>query len=467
MRIGFVFGKGIDGCGVTRGALFFEKWLYDNGHDSIVIDFINGNRYGRAKDNKFKGEVLEVSASESDASVGIIDVANKCDILICHSAPIRKHTDYCDRYRRFIEKINDPIIVMHDHGISVNTINSVPQACELFSYADVAVLQSKDGLSSRAYTDFDEGLKDRIMENPIWIEPDAYNKYRADGPLKHFLYIGRMSPLKDPALICRSSKHMPDWFLSLVGCERSISSVAFDNTKELHRWPGPYIPPFRDFVRIHRFDKDGNIKHNCKLNDEEIAVNAYESYPYDWGMKTLGQAFASWCGYRLTDEREYGTRMEYTQIESFLLTLPVLNKQFAENAYSPEGKKWVDYDCALTAEANQEEALAAELDRLWYQRNEYVDRRVACRELIYKFNDIDNLAPKYLETILMHGKRENKTNAIEAINTFFPNAKELREKGEVVMTAPGSYLKREKYILVNNKQQKAEEETSSLESFFA
>ena len=467
MRIGFVFGKGIDGCGVTRGALFFEKWLYDNGHDSIVIDFINGNRYGRAKDNKFKGEVLEVSASESDASVGIIDVANKCDILICHSAPIRKHTDYCDRYRRFIEKINDPIIVMHDHGISVNTINSVPQACELFSYADVAVLQSKDGLSSRAYTDFDEGLKDRIMENPIWIEPDAYDKYRAEGPIKHFLYIGRMSPLKDPALICRSSKHMPDWFLSLVGCERSISSVAFDNTKELHRWPGPYIPPFRDFVRIHRFDKDGNIKHNCKLNDEEIAVNAYESYPYDWGMKTLGQAFASWCGYRLTDEREYGTRMEYTQIESFLLTLPVLNKQFAENAYSPEGKRWVDYDCALTAEANQEEALAAELDRLWYQRNEYVDRRVACRELIYKFNDIDNLAPKYLETILMHGKRENKTNAIEAINTFFPNAKELREKGEVVMTAPGSYLKREKYILVNNKQQKAEEETSSLESFFA
>ena len=467
MRIGFVFGKGIDGCGVTRGALFFEKWLYDNGHDSVVFDFINGGRYGRAKDNKFKGEVLEVTASEQDASVGIIDVANKCDILICHSAPIRKHTDYCDRYRRFIEKINDPIVVMHDHGISVNTINSVPQACELFSYADVAVLQSKDGLSSRAYTDFDEGLKDRIIENPIWIEPNAYNKYRTDGPIKHFLYIGRMSPLKDPALICRSSKYMADWQLSLVGCERSISSVAFDDKKELHRWPGPYIPPFRDFVRIHRFDKDGNIKHNCKLNDEDITVNAYESYPYDWGMKTLGASFASWCGYRLTDEREYGTRMEYTQIESFLLTLPVLNKQFAENAYSPEGKRWVDYDCALTAEANQEEALAAELDRLWHNKNEWVDRREACRELIYKFNDIDNLAPKYLETILMHGKRENKVNAAEAINKFFPSAKDLRERGEVIMTAPGSYLKRENYILVNNKQQKSEEETSSLESFFA
>ena len=467
MRIGFVFGKGIDGCGVTRGALFFEKWLYDNGHDSVVFDFVNGNRYGRAKDNKFKGEVFEVTASETDASTSVIDVANKCDILICHSAPIRKHTDYCDRYRRFIEKINEPIVVMHDHGISVNTINSVPQACELFSYADVAVLQSEDGLSSRAYTDFDDGLKDRIIENPIWIEPDAYNRFISSERNKHFLYIGRMSPLKDPALICRTSKYLTDWDLSLVGCERSISSVAFDDTKELHRWPGPYIPPFRDFVRIHRFDKDGNIKHNCKLPDEQIKVNAYESYPYEWGMKTLGQSFASWCGYRLTDEREYGTRMEYTQIESFLLTLPVLNRQFAENAYSPEGKKWVDYDCALTGMATQEEELADELNRLWSNKNEYAERTSACRELIYKFNDIENLAPKYLDTIVKLGKRKNKVNAIEAINKFFPNAQELREKGEVVMTAPGSYLKREKYILVNNKQQKVEEAPSSLESFFA
>jgi hypothetical protein len=467
MKIGFVFGKGIDGCGVTRGALFFEKWMHQNGHKSVVIDFINGNRYGRAKDNSFIGDILEVPANQQDVSAEIIKVANECDILICHSAPIRKHTPYCDRYRRFISQVKEPIVVMHDHGISTNTINSVPQACELFSYADVAVLQSEDGLSSRAYTDFDEGLKDRIIENPIWIEPDAYNKYLTDRPQKHFLYIGRMSPLKDPALICRSSKYMPDWNLSLVGCERSISSVAFDDTKELHRWPGPYIPPFRDFVRIHRFDKDGNIKHNCKLNDEQIKVNAYESYPYDWGMKTLGQSFASWCGYRLTDEREYGTRMEYTQIESFLLTLPVLNKQFAENAYSPEGKKWVDYDCALTAEANQEEAIAAELDRLWHNQNEWTDRKEACRELIYKFNDIEVLAPKYLDTIMKLGKRENKVNSMDVISTFFPNAKELREKGEVVMTAPGSYLKRQNYILVNNKQQKAEEETSSLESFFA
>lgn len=184
-------------------------------------------------------------------------------------------------------------------------------------------------------------------------------------------------------------------------------------------------------------------------------------------MKTLGSSFASWCGYRLTDEREYGTRMEYTQIESFLLTLPVLNQLFAENAYSPEGKRWIDYDCAITGSATKEEELADELNRLWDNQHEYKERTTACRELIYKFNDIENLAPKYLNTILKLGKRSDKVDAMETINKFFPNAKELREQGEVIMTAPGSYLKKERYILVDNKQKKVEQTPLSLETFFA
>ena len=39
MKIAFIFGKGIDGCGVTRGALIFEKYLADAGHESNYIRF--------------------------------------------------------------------------------------------------------------------------------------------------------------------------------------------------------------------------------------------------------------------------------------------------------------------------------------------------------------------------------------------------------------------------------------------
>jgi len=42
LKIAFIFGKGIDGCGVTKGAHIYEDWLRKNGHDTIVVAFNNG-----------------------------------------------------------------------------------------------------------------------------------------------------------------------------------------------------------------------------------------------------------------------------------------------------------------------------------------------------------------------------------------------------------------------------------------
>ena len=41
MKVAFIFGKGIEGCGVTKGANIFESWLVSQGHETIVIDFDN------------------------------------------------------------------------------------------------------------------------------------------------------------------------------------------------------------------------------------------------------------------------------------------------------------------------------------------------------------------------------------------------------------------------------------------
>ena len=41
MKVAFIFGKGIEGCGVTKGATIFEEWLVKQGHETIVIDFNN------------------------------------------------------------------------------------------------------------------------------------------------------------------------------------------------------------------------------------------------------------------------------------------------------------------------------------------------------------------------------------------------------------------------------------------
>lgn len=470
MKIGFVFGKGIDGCGVTRGAVFYEKWLRDHGHDTVVIDFDNDQAFGRAKEVEWIGNVLTVSKKDAEASIEIVREANSCDIIVLHSHPTRKQQLFVERYRKFVEQIKDPIIVMHDHSIAKSNINMVPQACELFAMADVAVIQSLDGYSMLGYTSFDPGLKGRLIENPIWIDPHKYDSYRkpfADRR-KHLLYMGRMSPLKDPAMICRIQPHMPNWELSLIGVENSISSVS-NYTGNLEDNPAPFIPEWRVMVQQNFIDKHGVYNVPSREDGKDWKIKSFDRYRYDWGMNELGSSFASWCGYKLSDVDEYGYRMEYTMIESFLLTLPIINRHFADNARSPEGKLWGEYDCALVSQAREEKQLADELHRILTNEKEWNERTEACRELIHKFNDIDIIGQQFLDRVLKLGKRKNKVDPIAKISEYFPSARERRSRGEVIMSNPSATLSRTPTILVDGKKQeiKDKQETNSLEDFFA
>ena len=470
MKIAFIFGKGIDGCGVTRGAVIYEEWLRKHGHDTIVVDFDNGQSFGRAKEIDWIGPVHFIPKKDAEVNKTIIDAVNSCDIAIFHSHPTRKQSDYADRYREFVSKIDQPIIVMHDHSIAKTNINAIPQACEIFAMADIAVIQSLDGYSKKAYTNFDAGLSNHLIENPIWIHPENYDKYRKsfEERQKHLLYIGRMSPLKDPALICRIQPMMPNWDLSIIGCENSISSVSMYN-EDLSINPSPYVPAFRPMIYQHMLGKDGAYK----LSEAEAAKNgkikSYDKYRYDWGMNQLGSCFASWCGYKLSDPDEYGYRMEYTMIESYLLTLPIINRHFAENAKSPEGKLWGDYDCALVSCAREEQALADELHRILNNKSEWDDRTKACQELIVKFNSIDVIGQQFLDQVLKNGKRKNKVNGLDVISEYFPSAASRRAAGELVMSSANGTLTKTPMIMKDGKQEVIKEEaaTNSLEDFFA
>ena len=453
MKIAFIFGKGIDGCGVTRGALIYEKWLRDAGHTSLIIDFDNGQQFGRAQDANWIGDVYKIHKKDIDVKNEITNKVNNCDIAIFHSHPTRKQTPYVDRYRRFLEKIEQPIIVIHDHSIAKTNINAIPQACEIFSKADVAVIQSLNGFSNTAYTNFDKGLKNRLIENPIWVTLKNYDKYNK--PFikrnKHLLYLGRMAGLKDPALICRIVPYISkEWQLSIIGCEASIAAV--NNTDDLSINTSPYIPAFRKNIYQHTLNKKGEYNLSEKEKTKNARINSYDRYTYDWGMQQLGSSFASWCGYNLSDIKEYGTRMEYTMIESFLLSLPVVHPHFIENAYSPEGKLWKEYNGPLISQATKEKELAEELDRLSNNANEWNERTTACRELIFKFNNIDNIGQQYFDKIIAHGKRKNKINAINTISNYFPKAQKLRNNGKIVMSTASGTLNKIPMILENNKQ---------------
>ena len=229
MKFAFIFGKGIDGCGVTRGTQIFEEWLIKNGHTTSVFSFETRQVLTRGKRSSFLGDVTTVAHEELEISDEVVKAVNKCDVAIFHNYPTRKCADSTERLLRFIKKI-ETLKVMHDHGVSQNTINAIPQAGEFYSYADILVAQSTTGLSARAYTKFDPSLEGRVVENPIWIEPKGLEKY--DVPFedrrKVLNYTGRNSPVKQIALLCDTMPRLLElgWTGELMGVERSINAVS-------------------------------------------------------------------------------------------------------------------------------------------------------------------------------------------------------------------------------------------------
>lgn len=457
MKVAFVFGKGIDGCGVTKGAHLLEEWLVKNGHETVIIDFDNGVEYVRSAFVKWTGEVIKVPASYSVTDMKeVIGAVNGCDIAIFHSSPTSKQYEYVDRFREFVEQIHDPIIVMFDHGLNRNNINKVPQCAELMTYCDVSVLQSKRGYAAQAYTYLDHTLHGRIIENPIWIDTHSLDKYRksAEERDKHLLYMGRMSPLKDPAMIPRIQPYMEDWDLSLIGCEKSISSVSMLKD-DVATNPSPYTKAHLHKILVYNINSKGEyIIPPLERKKTNTVIKAYQRYYYDWGMRQLGSSFASWCGYRLLEKEDYGTRMEYTMIESFLLTLPVINKMFADDAKSPENKSWGEYFGPLVSQAKEEEALADELNRLYNDREEWTERTRACQGLIHKFNDINVLAPKFIEDVLRLGKRDakDKINLLDKMEGWFQDIKQLRADGSILATTCRNILQNRRRVIINGQQ---------------
>tara|TARA_B110000977_G_scaffold195197_1_gene273184 strand:+ start:8022 stop:9440 length:1419 start_codon:yes stop_codon:yes gene_type:complete len=472
MKVAFIFGKGIEGCGVTRGATILEKWLTEHGHQTVNIDFDCGQIFYRARNLSFTGPILKCEKNWTvDDCKDILAEVNSCDIAILHSVPTRKQEKYIDRCREFMSRVHDPIIVVHDHGITKSNINMIPQGGEIMSMADVGVVQSLNGHSKQMYTAIDKSMESNLYENPIWVDTQLYDKFRASAEerRKHIVYMGRMSSIKDPAMICRLLPHVDidEWDLSLIGCERSISGATV--TEPLDLCTAPYIPAYRNLIRIHSVNVKGEIRvPRAEALKTNTKINSYEKYAYDWGMETLGKSMGSWCGYRLRNSEEYGNRMEYTMIESYLLSMPIIQRHFAENAKSPEGKLWGEYDGPIIAEAREEAFIADEMKRIAASPNEFNERTRACQELINKFNNIDVLAPKFLDFVLTKGKRSDKINYIEAISDFFPDAAARRANGEIIVSSGTSILNKKPMTLVagKNNEIKPVKDVASLEGFF-
>ena len=143
--------------------------------------------------------------------------------------------------------------------------------------------------------------------------------------------------------------------------------------------------------------------------------------------------------------------MEYTQIEACLLTVPILNNEFAADAKSSEGVTWGSYDCFLTSCLGLEEQLAEDLIRISNSPEEWNARHHCAKDLVARLFDIENLAPKFLEDITTLGKKPDGPRGLDLVH-WWPDAKPLRLSGEIVMTTAHGVLNKRKLIMNGTKQ---------------
>ena len=458
MRVHFIFGKGVDGCGVTRGCQLFERWLTQQGHETCILDFDNNQPFIRGQAATFIGKRTVVGRKIDDVPDEVIKEVNKADVVIFHSYPTRKQFAFVERFRRFVYKIDGPLIVMHDHGVTASTINAIPQAGEIFAQADVLVAQSTDGLTASAFTEFDPGLTNRVVENPIWLDTSELDEYDSpfDQRRKVLNYTGRSSPIKQLGVVPLTIEPMlaEGWRGEVIGAEPSINAVSTNGKLD-----AIYQERYRHLIQLWQISKIGRpgtvlpsrLKQGFLPADAvDPPIVAYSAYAHEDGMKWLGSSMASWAGYRLTKAEEYGVRMEYTQVEAYLLTVPIINSHFAENALSPEGKTWGSYDCALTGSLDEIEKVQDDLRRIAASEEEWTSRHVACRDLVKRFNDIEAMAPKFLEQVLALGKR--KKSGLESLVTWWPEFQKARDDGAIIMTTPTAITKKRKMVLEGRRQ---------------
>jgi len=452
MKFAFIFGKGTDGCGVTRGALIFEEWLIKNGHSTLIFSFETKQVLLRGKGAPFKGEVTTVKHEEYDIPNEIVKAVNACDVAIFHNYPTRKTAEASEKLLRFIQKV-ESLKVMHDHGVSSNTINSVPQAGEFFSYADVVVAQSTVGLTSCAYTKFDPSLQGRVIENPIWFDSESIKQY--DLPFEErrrvLNFTGRNSPVKQIGLVPKTIPRILDhgWTGELMGVERSINAISSITESS------PLQEKYRHLIQYWAQNKHSK---KCRvtggfLSEDAAFVPIYctDRFAYGEGMGALGSSMASWAGYRLTDTKEYGSRMEYTQIEACLLSVPILNVDFAADAKSSEGVSWGSYGFFLTSNLDSDEQLAEDLIRLGESPKEWTIRHESSRELISRLFDVENLAPKFIQDVMALGKKPEGLRGLDLVH-WWPEAESLRLDGKIIMTTAHSVLNERKLIMEGTKQ---------------
>lgn len=413
MKIAVIYGKGIDGCGVTRAGREIEIWAAKHGHE------VKTYSYAERKFTRGAGHELNFVEFLKDDIANLLPELEKFDIVLLNSYPSAKNTkgSIDAFFYELVLKIEKPIIIGFMHELTLMNINVIPHLLGLMNACDVIYNFTEKSYFAKEASKLlpSKKLGQRLNKFTMWINFDEQTEsLRRDISLAdkatELLYIGRWTTMKDPRRVLDLGPLLKPHGIStrLLGIERSIGAK-----QDIFEHPEAY---------------DLTLQNKQLGNPNGTPV--YGPYVRKEGMESLAKTLFGCSFYRMPKDPEgYGDRMEYTQIEIIAVgSLPVFDLHWAENNRLKTGERYIDVmnsgiysnkaDLAETVEQLKLVAGSPEVQK---------KIRDTSYEIIRSEFDADVVLTEMFEHVLAQGKDHDKFGSIEEMLLSITGSAEYAE----------------------------------------
>jgi len=345
MKIGVILGRGVEGVGLTKNVVEFQK-LFPGVEVFATIDKLwprmNSMNF---KVNYFRGSDWDTISKPAKKFPGlmtctqVIDRINELDACIVWSVPSKSHPeDMVENFINLLDKIKvRKSLIQVDHKI--HSINRNARLAEVCSKMNVLMCHSVDnpfGLWTKK-----NNIKVPLTDMGVGFNFNKnYWKPVEDQDPRYIRWVGRTAMWKGPDVMIDLHN---DWFRKnnfitvLEGLEASIQwpLIVYKNPKEMS--------DRRDVINYFRPEKgvDNNSSRNPQYGteDENMGAYLYTAYIHDEMMKRMSlSGFGADLMY--FKENSYGNNIEYCHSDAFAAgVIPLFHKHFCDNViHRKQGK---------------------------------------------------------------------------------------------------------------------------------
>lgn len=454
MKIAFVFGKGLDGCGVEKVGYEWHRYDPTNIHVYSLAERSFVRSGGHVKNAiSFKPSEIPSIAKKLNEEYDVV-VINSCP------SPMHSRESVVSFYRDLVLKIEKPILVTMMHEIKRANFDRIPLHLAIANASDFVFNFSTktDYAKDVSSVLTNKKLGERIARMKLPFTVSDYDKFMIpfEEKDKRIIYTGRWTTMKDPARLIDMYPLRGDMKMSIHGIERSIGAK-FDIIDR-----SSYTAKFEKY-------EDGDV------------IQSFGPYEYQQGMNLLSKSMFGYSGFRLPREpHNYGDRFEYTQMEIMAVgTIAVFDKHYGENNIDENGNRFIDNpQIAVWSDRKDLQGTMDQLLNIANSKTLYNQYIEAGRTFVHQETDSSIVIPRMLEHITKYGKQTDKWSHNEMLDkcygqnvseefdgmmdTYTPalGCKEVEEK------SISYFVNKKRIVMKSLKASKVKEESSSLEGFF-